>query len=224
MQCIDTGILATKWLMELLSLHGRTDVGLDLAFQTDYPSWGYMAAMNSTTVWEHWEYMNGGGMNSHNHPALASVGAWLYRWVAGLRLDDGTVHAPDYSKYGTGFKHVLFAPGCVTDPRLPSATARITSLYGPVEVGWQYLEIYNSLTMTISLPANTYGRVVFPSIAKPASVTLQGQAGSMSPAQVVWKAGAFIVGSIVGVNGGTVIDGSVVLSIGSGNYSFSVSL
>jgi alpha-L-rhamnosidase len=33
--CIDTGILATKWLMETLSLHGRTDVGLDLAFQTD---------------------------------------------------------------------------------------------------------------------------------------------------------------------------------------------
>ena len=53
--CLDTGILATKWLMETLSLHGRTDVGLDLAFQTDYPSWGYMASMNSTTVWEHWE-------------------------------------------------------------------------------------------------------------------------------------------------------------------------
>ena len=35
--CIDTGILATKWFMELLSLRGRTDVGLDLAFQTDYP-------------------------------------------------------------------------------------------------------------------------------------------------------------------------------------------
>lgn len=40
--CIDTGIIATKWLMELLSLRGRTDIGLDLAFQTDYPSWGYM--------------------------------------------------------------------------------------------------------------------------------------------------------------------------------------
>jgi alpha-L-rhamnosidase len=36
-----------------------------------------MASMNSTTVWEHWEYMNGAGMNSHNHPALASVGAGL---------------------------------------------------------------------------------------------------------------------------------------------------
>ena len=34
----------------------RTDVGLDLAYKTDFPSWGYMAAMNATTVWEHWEY------------------------------------------------------------------------------------------------------------------------------------------------------------------------
>ena len=52
--CLDTGILATKWLMELLSIRGRTDVGLDLAFKTDFPSWGYMAAMNATTIWEHW--------------------------------------------------------------------------------------------------------------------------------------------------------------------------
>ena len=88
--CLDTGILATKWIMELLSLRGRTDVGLDLAFKTDFPSWGYMAAMNATTVWEHWEYMNGAGMNSHAHPALASVGAWLFRFVAGIRLDDGS--------------------------------------------------------------------------------------------------------------------------------------
>ena len=36
--------------MELLSLHGRTDVGLDLVFKSEYPSWGYMAWMNSTTV------------------------------------------------------------------------------------------------------------------------------------------------------------------------------
>ena len=49
----------------------------------DFPSWGYMVRQNSTTVWEHWEYMNGPGMNSHNHPALASVGAWFFRWLAG---------------------------------------------------------------------------------------------------------------------------------------------
>ena len=31
------------------------------------------ARENGTTIWEHWEYMNGNGMNSHAHPALASV-------------------------------------------------------------------------------------------------------------------------------------------------------
>eukprot|EP01051_Picozoa_sp_SAG22_P006410 SAG22_NODE_419_length_10742_cov_2.786902_5_plen_66_part_00 len=36
--------------MELLSLHGRTDVGLDLVFKSEYPSWGYMSMMNATTV------------------------------------------------------------------------------------------------------------------------------------------------------------------------------
>lgn len=38
--CLDTGILATKWLMETLSRHNRTDLALELALKTDYPSWG----------------------------------------------------------------------------------------------------------------------------------------------------------------------------------------
>ena len=33
--------------------------------------------------------MNGAGMNSHNHPAFASVGSWLYRFLGGLRLGGG---------------------------------------------------------------------------------------------------------------------------------------
>jgi hypothetical protein len=71
-------------------------------------------------------------MNSHNHPALTSVGAWLFRWVAGLRLADGSLEAPDHGFYGRGFKKALFAPGCVTDARLPSVAVRITSTYGPI--------------------------------------------------------------------------------------------
>lgn len=146
--CIDTGILATKWLMETLSLHGRTDVGLDLVFQTQYPSWGFMAAMNATTVWEHWEYINGAGMNSHNHPALTSVGAWLFRWAAGLRLADGTLEAPDHEYYGKGWKKALFAPGCVTDARLPSAAVRLTTTYGPIQAAWA--KNASTLTMVCS--------------------------------------------------------------------------
>ena len=48
--CLDTGIQSTKWLMELLSIKGRTDIGLDLVLTTAFPSWVFMAAMNSTTI------------------------------------------------------------------------------------------------------------------------------------------------------------------------------
>ncbi len=35
-------------------MRGRTDVALDLVFKRDFPSWGYMGALNATTIWEHW--------------------------------------------------------------------------------------------------------------------------------------------------------------------------
>lgn len=209
--CIDTGILATKWLMELLSLRGRTDVGLDLAFQTDYPSWGYMAAMNSTTVWEHWEYMNGPGMNSHNHPALASVGAWLFRWVAGIRLADGTLTAPS-DTYGKGWKKALFSPGCVSDARLPSVTARVHTLFGPIMTSWH--NTTTALTMSINLPPNTAGTVVIPASIKPEATNVT------EGGKTVWKSNKFVSG-VAGVMSGKVVDGAVTLEVGSGMYEFS---
>jgi alpha-L-rhamnosidase len=61
---LNTGILSTKWLMEVLSTHGRTDVALALALRTDFPSWGFMLANNATTVWEHWNaFQNPSGFN-----------------------------------------------------------------------------------------------------------------------------------------------------------------
>merc|ERR1712232_1389974 len=162
--CLTTGIIATKWVMELLSIRGRTDMGLNLAFKTDFPSWGYMAKMNSTTVWEHWEYMNGPGMNSHNHPAFASVGAWLFRWVAGLRLNDGSLEVPNEA-YGKGWSQILFASGCVTDPRLPAVQARVSTLYGVVSSSWANRT--NKLAMSITLPPNTAAEVRVPRNLQP---------------------------------------------------------
>eukprot|EP00912_Choanoflagellata_sp_UC4_P001823 UC4_evm1s1169 len=161
--CLDTGILATKWIMELLSLRGRTDIGLDLALKTDFPSWGYMARMNATTIWEHWEYMNGDGMNSHAHPAFASVGAWFYRWIAGIRLDDGSLDEPN-NEYGMGWKRILFSPGCVVDSRLSSAHARITSPFGPVITSWANRS--GKLQMNITVPVDVKARVQFPAHIK----------------------------------------------------------
>jgi alpha-L-rhamnosidase len=66
---LTTGILGTKYLSPSLSKLGRTDIALDLALTTTYPSWGYMIyqtlEVSATTLWEVWDSPSEGpGMNS----------------------------------------------------------------------------------------------------------------------------------------------------------------
>lgn len=39
---VSVGIIGTKYLLEALTAYGRADLALQLAENTDYPSWGYM--------------------------------------------------------------------------------------------------------------------------------------------------------------------------------------
>lgn len=132
---LNTGIITTKWLFPALSHLGRADVGLAALLQRSDPSWGYMVAQNATTVWEHWNaYQNpsGDGMSSHNHPAFASVGAWLYSAVAGVKLDDsvGPLFQP-------AFRRVVLEPELLDFAPLPAARASVRSPAGDVRLSWR---------------------------------------------------------------------------------------
>jgi len=166
--------------------------------------------LRRTTIWETWQYDN--AQYSHNHPAYASISAWLSRWVAGVRLDDGTLDNPS-AAYGRGFERVLFAPGCVTDPRLTSAAVRVPSLFGPIEASWEN-HGNATLVMNISLPANTRGELRLPRIVPPGLATVT-EAGGVA----VWRGGRFVSGT-VGVSSGAVVGGAVRLEVGSGTFSF----
>ena len=74
---LTTGILGTKYLMELLSKEGRSDIAWGLASQTTYPSWLDMLKGHNTLC-EHWRE---DGMNSHNHVMLGSVDSWFYKYL-----------------------------------------------------------------------------------------------------------------------------------------------
>jgi alpha-L-rhamnosidase len=121
---LTTGNLCTKYLLEVLSAGGRADAALAIATQTTYPGWGYMLENGATTLWERWELMTGGGMNSHNHPMLGAVGSWLYRWVAGLALDE-----PD----GGPPRFIIRPP--LTGPVM-SARATLQTAWGEAAVAW----------------------------------------------------------------------------------------
>ena len=78
---LTTGILGTKYIMEVLRDSGRCDVAMKLLLQDTYPSWLDMTR-GKTSLPEQWD-----GGKSQNHCMFGSVDAILYSMLAGIRVD-----------------------------------------------------------------------------------------------------------------------------------------
>jgi alpha-L-rhamnosidase len=78
---LNCGALSAKYLLPVLSDHGRFDLALDVATQPTLPGWGYWRSRGSATLWESWDE----NARSHDHYFLGAIGLWLHRWVGGLR-------------------------------------------------------------------------------------------------------------------------------------------
>ncbi len=161
---LTTGNICTKYLLEALTAAGRTDVACTIAAQETYPSWGYMLANGATTLWERWELATGGGMNSHNHPMLGSVGAWFYRALAGIQAN------PD----GPGFERFDLRPNITGG--LTYARASLKTVRGTVACGWQVED--GVLSLDVVVPVGSQSRVFLP--AKVGSMLREGN-------MIVWK-------------------------------------
>jgi alpha-L-rhamnosidase len=120
---LDTGILGTRYLLDVLTEYGFSETAFKIAAQKTYPGWGYMIAEGATSLWERWEKITGDGMNSHNHIMLGSIDAWFYRAVAGLSCS------------GPGWSRILISPPAW--PGLDFAAASVFTVRGEVSVSWR---------------------------------------------------------------------------------------
>jgi alpha-L-rhamnosidase len=145
---LTTGNLCSKYLLEVLAQEGCFETAFLVATQTTYPSWGFMIESGATTLWERWEKLTGGGMNSHNHPMLGAVGSWLYRWVAGLRLAEPG-ETPHFE---------VQPPVC---DQLTHAQAFLQTLWGIASVSWKRKG--NILNVSVVIPWNCTGTIRLPS-------------------------------------------------------------
>ena len=157
---LTTGNLCTKYLLEMLTEHGKADTAFRVATQDTYPSWGYMLNNGATTLWERWEKLSGGGMNSYNHPMMGSVSSWFYKYLAGINPDP----------LGPGFKRSIIHPYVV--PGLEWVKATHQTLYGPLAVDWE--KHGNALRMKVTVPVNTTATVFVPS-AEGGQVLVEGK-------------------------------------------------
>jgi alpha-L-rhamnosidase len=158
---LTTGNLCTKYVLEALTAHGRADLAFEIATQKTYPSWGFMLANGATTLWERWELLTGGGMNSHNHPMMGSVSAWFQKYLGGIQTDP---QAP-------GFKRILIRPYALD--KLAWTKAQYTSPYGLIRSSWSREK--GAFHLNVTVPANTTAKVFIPA-RNVQSVTEGGQA------------------------------------------------
>ena len=170
---LTTGIIGTKYIMEVLTKFGAPDLAYDIACKTDFPSWGYMIANGATTLWELWQNREGSSMNSHNHPMFGSVGAWFYKALAGINLAPGT----------TGFEKILIQPQMVRD--LTHASGSTRTVRGEVACAWSRTEL--SACVEVSVPFGSEAEVVIPKLnLRDIKVTESGK--------TIWADGHYVAG------------------------------
>jgi len=139
---LTTGILGTKYLMEILSLENRSDIAWLVATRTDYPGWIHLIK-NRTTLSEHWDQSG-----SSNHVMLGSIDSWFYHVLAGIRHDE---HAP-------GFDNLTIKPFFPDD--LSWVKASVGTTRGNIVSEWE--KNGNNLQMKVEIPVNSTGTIYIP--------------------------------------------------------------
>ncbi len=193
---LNTGIVGTRYIFDVLTEIGQAELAYSLATQTTFPSWGYMIREGATTIWERWEYLDHGGMNSHNHIMLGTVDAWFHKVIAGIVPD------PD----GPGFERVTIKPYPVGD--LASASASLATVRGLLSSSWH--KAGQTFTLDVTIPANSRAQVHLPKLGTEHVVVEEG-------GHSLWADGAY-VGGVPGVLGGTDAGDRLVFDVGSGSY------
>jgi alpha-L-rhamnosidase len=164
---LSTGFVGAPYLPHVLSSHGELETAYALLNQKTWPSWLYSVTKGATTIWERWDGwteergFQSPEMNSFNHYAYGSIGAWLYQTVAGIEID------PEQP----GYKHSIFRPQ--PGNGLTHATAKLKTLYGKLASQWK--QTNGKFELTVNVPANTTATVHLP--AKDTSkITMDGKA------------------------------------------------
>ena len=144
-----------------------------------------------------------------NHHMLGSVGSWFYKALTGIKLDPQE----------NGFKKILIAPNAVRDLR--HAAGSIETLRGTVMSSWVVSPSKKNMQLEVTIPVNSKADIYFPRERNQIVVREGGRE--------VWNRGVYHDGApgILGAAEATpsffLYGDAVVISVGSGQYSFEFS-
>jgi alpha-L-rhamnosidase len=158
---LDTGLLGTFVMLDLLIQENRNDL-IDLIMgQTTYPGWGYLVKELGLKTWpETWS-----GWGSHVILVTATPGSWFYEGLAGIRPDPTN----------PGFRHFTLRPGIVSS--VDWVRCSYQSPYGMIVSNWR--RDGQKLVMDLTIPPNTTATVYVPAQGE-SDVTESGKPAAKS--------------------------------------------
>lgn len=127
---LSTGFVGTPYLLPVLSDTGYAQIAYELLLQESPPSWLHQVRSGATTIWERWDGWTSehgfadSSMNSFNHSSFGSVGAWLYEYAAGIKVEAD----------GAGYRRVVIRPH--PGGGLVHARAVLDTNHGSVKSAW----------------------------------------------------------------------------------------
>jgi alpha-L-rhamnosidase len=151
---LDTGLLGTFVLLDLLIRENRNDLVDLIMGQTTYPGWGYLVKELGLKTWpETWS-----GWGSHVILVTATPGSWFFEGLGGILPDPAN----------PGFKHFLLRPGIVKSVKWVKCSYQ--SPYGKIVSNWKCEG--DKLTLDVTIPPNTTATVYVPT--KDAAAVTEG--------------------------------------------------
>lgn len=173
---LNTGFLATPYILHVLVEHGYADVAFRLLEQESSPSWLRSAILGATTIPESWQGLET-LRSSFNHYSYGAVCDFLFSAVSGIRP---VLEQP-------GYKHFEIRP--VVGGTLTNVSATYESIYGTIRSSWSKDD--SGVTYSFTIPVNTTAKVTLTANES----NLEAVRKSFSDA--VYNAGtiSFVVGS-----------------------------
>lgn len=139
---LDTGIIGTRYLFEVLCDNGLVDLAYKIINQRDFPSFGWWLEQGATTTWENWN-----GADSRNHPMFGGGIGWFYRALAGLRCIE------------PGYKEFEIRPVVPEGLEWVEYTHKTT--YGEIGIRWENID--GNFRLDCTVPVGTIAKVYVPS-------------------------------------------------------------
>lgn len=195
---LNTGIIGTKYLWQVLVQGGQNELAYQVATQTTYPSYGYWIQNGSTTLLEEWS-----GANSHNHQMFGSITEYFYKYLAGIQ-------SPMEGNTSIGYKNIYIEPH--VPEKLEFVNATLETVAGTVSSAWK--KETNAFIHNISIPANTSGTIALPVFDFGKVTVWEGDSK-------IWDEKGFVEG-FPGISAAHQEAGRIIFQIGSGEYKFRV--